>query len=335
MPYSKPAASAPSSVEKEIAKLRDRINRELITVFPQTQPKSLYEPARYIITGSGKRIRPILVIIGAKCISNKVDAVMPVALAVEILHNFTLVHDDIMDKADLRHGRETVHKKWDIDTAILSGDVMHAISYQLITRSKVKNPLPILDLFLSATITVCDGQAFDKEFETRHNVTLPEYLTMIDYKTGRLISAALEMGGLAVGATSIQAKALRDFGSSIGRAFQIQDDLLDVMGGEKSGKTVGGDIIEGKKTFLLLKSLELAKGKDRALLQTVIKEKGIDKSRVPEVKAVFEKCGAVQEAKNAIETEYNKALKLASKLPNKDGRDMLLGLAAYLMKRDY
>ncbi len=322
------------AVAKKIAAHRTRINHELAKLFPQSEPRSLYEPARYILKGAGKRIRPILALMGAEAISGTSKSALPVALAVEVLHNFTLIHDDIMDKADLRHGRPTVHKVWDIDTAILTGDVMHAVAYALILSTKSARLTQILKIFTENVVTICEGQSFDKEFETRKDVSLDDYLMMISRKTGRLISVALELGGLAADATPAQAKTLRDFGAYIGRAFQVQDDLLDIMAGDKSGKVVGGDVIEGKKTFLLLKAMELAKGKDRALLHSVIVNKGIEKSRVPEVKAVYERCGVLDEAQAFIERDFKQAFRLASRLPNPMGRDALMGFASLVMQRE-
>ncbi|MFN3394267.1 MAG: polyprenyl synthetase family protein [Candidatus Thermochlorobacter sp.] len=313
---------------------RQRINRELAKLF-QHEPSSLYEPARYILQGKGKRIRPILALMGAEAISGEAEPALPIALAVEVLHNFTLIHDDIMDKAELRHGRLTVHKKWDVDTAILTGDVMHAISYSLLLRTKSNRLREIFAIFTDAVAVICEGQSYDKEFEHRHDVTIDEYLMMISKKTGRLISVSLELGGLAANATPAQAKALRNFGTLIGQAFQVQDDLLDIMAGDKSGKVEGGDVIEGKKTFLLLKALERAKGKDKALLQHIIKHKGIEKERVPEVKAIYERCGVIEEARKLIETDFKQALKYAKKLPHLAGRDKLMEFAAYVMNREF
>ncbi|MGQ9806735.1 MAG: polyprenyl synthetase family protein [Chlorobiales bacterium] len=301
----------------------------------RTQPDELYEPARYILEGKGKRFRPMLVLFGAESISGSSKNAMPLALAVEVLHNFTLIHDDIMDNAELRHGRATVHKKWDVDTAILTGDVMHAVAFQLVLQIKSKNLQRILALFTDSVIRICDGQAYDKAFEQRKDVSLDDYLMMISYKTGRLISASLELGGLAANATAVEAKRLRQIGELVGRAFQIQDDLLDIMAGEKFGKTPGGDLIEGKKTFLLLKALELTKGKDHALLKSIIANKGIEASRVMEVKTIYERCGVIEETQGIIARDFEKAKSLALKLPHKRGRERLIGFAELVMRRDF
>lgn len=299
------------------------------------QPDELYEPARYILEGKGKRFRPMLVLFGAESISGNSKNVMPLALAVEVLHNFTLIHDDIMDNAELRHGRATVHKKWDVNTAILTGDVMHAAAFRLVLQTKSKNLHQILKLFTESVIRICDGQAYDKAFERRKDVSLDDYLMMISYKTGRLISASLELGGLAANATAVQARRLRRIGELVGRAFQIQDDLLDIMAGEKFGKTPGGDLIEGKKTFLLLKALELTKGKDHALLKSIITNKGIEASRVMEVKAIYERCGVIEETQAVIAHDFEKAKSLALKLPHKRGRERLISFAEFVMQRDF
>jgi geranylgeranyl diphosphate synthase type II len=323
-----------SDLEKRYFVYREKVNAELAKLF-RAKPDSLYAPVRYILEGKGKRIRPMLALFGAESISGSSTSAMPLALAVEVLHNFTLIHDDIMDKADLRHGRATVHKKWDIDTAILAGDVMHAVAFELALKTKSPELPKILARFAESVVRICDGQAYDKEFERRADVSIADYLMMISFKTGRLISASLELGGLAAGATAAQARTLRQFGEHLGEAFQAQDDLLDIMAGEKSGKTVGGDVIEGKKTFLLLKALELAKGKDRALLLSVVKHKGIDPARVPDIKAIYERCGIIDETNALIESNFKKAKRLAEKLPNRNGRETLLAFAQMLMQREF
>ncbi len=325
---------SPINVAKDYDAKRHAVNRALSKLF-RAKPDELYEPARYILEGKGKRFRPMLVLFGAESISGSSKHAMPLALAVEVLHNFTLIHDDIMDKADLRHGRATVHKKWDIDTAILTGDVMHATAFELVLQTKSKNLQQILSLFAESVIRICDGQAYDKAFELRKDVSLDDYLMMISYKTGRLISASLELGGLAADASPEQAKRLRRIGELIGRAFQIQDDLLDIMAGEKSGKRLGGDLIEGKKTFLLLKALELTKGKDNALLKSIIKNKGIDPLRVMEVKAIYERCGVIEETQATIKRDFEKAKSLALKLPHQRGREQLIAFAELMMHREF
>lgn len=322
------------ALAKDYEAKRRAINNALSKLFHH-QPDELYAPARYILEGQGKRIRPMFVLFGAESISGSSRNAMPLALAVEVLHNFTLIHDDIMDKAELRHGRATVHKRWDIDTAILVGDMMHATAFQLALRTKSKHLQKILSLFTESVIRVCDGQAYDKAFEHRQDVTLDDYLMMVSFKTGRLIAASLELGGLAANATPSQAKLLRQIGEHVGRAFQIQDDLLDITAGEKFGKTLGGDLIEGKKTFLLLKALELTTGKDHALLKSIIKNKGIDKSRILEVKAIYEQCGVIEETQRAIQKDFEQAKSLALKLPHPKGRDRLIAFAEMVMRRDF
>lgn len=325
------------ALEKKYARLKQTLDRRLQSLLSQPEPETLYEPARYILSGNGKRIRPMLALLAAECVSGKSTNAINLALAVEVLHNFTLIHDDIMDNADLRHNRETVHKKWDANIAILTGDMMLAFAYRLVLKTPSKNLDAILGIFTESVITVCEGQAFDKEFELRSKVSIDDYLMMISKKTGRLIAASLELGGLAAGATPAQAKVLSRFGELIGQAFQVQDDLLDIMAADnaKFGKRMGGDVIEGKKTFLLLKGIELTKGKERALLQSVIDGKGIAASRVGEVKAIYEKCGVLAEAKKLIGQNAKAAEKLVMKLPNKNGRSALLGFTASVMQREF
>jgi geranylgeranyl diphosphate synthase, type II len=328
-----------SQLEKKYLTYRDTVNKKLGTLFGSAAPRSLYEPADYILKGKGKRIRPMLVLFGAEAISGRSAAALPIALAVEVLHNFTLIHDDIMDNADLRHGRATVHVLWNDATAILTGDVMHAVAYDLILQSKSKQVLTILKRFNQSVIEICDGQAYDMEFENRRDVSLRDYLMMISKKTGRLIATSLELGGLSAGATPAQAKALRTYGELLGEAFQVQDDLLDIMAGEKSGKKVGGDVIEGKKTFLLLKALEMTKGSDRKLLESVMNNDLITDGdvfqRVEKVKAVYERCGVLQEAEKLIRHNFQKAKKLTATFPNANGRATLLEFTEMVMAREF
>jgi geranylgeranyl diphosphate synthase type II len=325
---------SPMNAAKDYDAKRRAVNTALSKLF-HAKPDELYEPARYILDGKGKRFRPMLVLFGAESISGSSKNAMPLALAVEVLHNFTLIHDDIMDNAELRHSRATVHKKWNVDTAILTGDVMHAVAFQLVLQTKSKNLQRILALFTDSVIRICDGQAYDKAFEQRKDVSLDDYLMMISYKTGRLISASMELGGLAADATPAQAKQLRQIGELVGRAFQIQDDLLDIMAGEKSGKTLGGDLIEGKKTFLLLKALQLTKGKDHALLKSIIANKGIAASRVLEVKSIYERCGVIEETQAAVARDFKKAKSLVLNLPHKRGREQLIAFAELVMQREF
>ncbi len=323
-------------VEKKYNLYLTTINDALGRCFSKQSPATLYAPAKYILEGNGKRIRPFLALLASEAVCGSSTDALKVALAVEILHNFTLIHDDIMDQAELRHGRPTVHKKWNTNAAILSGDMMIAYAYELALQSKSKRHSELVHILNDANITICEGQALDMELEERHDATIADYIDMIAKKTGRLISAALEAGGVAGNGTDEQLQSLVLFGEKIGRAFQIQDDYLDIMAENgKSGKMAGGDIINGKKTWLLLRSLELTTGTERDLLHSIIINKGIGAERVPEVKAIYERCGVLEETASLINQTTEEALTAIEELPYAEGREHLRGFANMLMKRDF
>ncbi|MBM3162096.1 MAG: polyprenyl synthetase family protein [Chlorobi bacterium] len=323
-------------VEEKYRRYHQRINEALAGCFSTESPVTLYAPARYILEGKGKRIRPFLTLLAAEAVSGSAENALHAALAVEILHNFTLMHDDIMDEADLRHGRPTVHKQWNTNAAILSGDMMIAYAYELALQSKTQRHRELIHILNHANITICEGQALDMELEKKKNATIADYLDMIAKKTGRLISAALEAGGVAGNASQEQLEALVTFGEKIGRAFQIQDDFLDIMADNgKSGKIPGGDVINGKKTYLLLRSIELASGRDKELLLSVIENNGIGAERVGEVKEIYLRCGVIDETRALINRETEEALAAVAPLPFAEGREYLKGFAAMLMKRDF
>ena len=257
--------------------LLSRIESEVNTLQFTCPPKSLYTPIEYILSLGGKRIRPALTLIACNIFSETVDQAMPTALGFEVFHNFTLLHDDVMDKADMRRKRPTVHKVWNDNTAILSGDAMMIYAYQLIAQSQPAKLKEILDLFTQTALEVCGGQQYDMEFESRNNVTEGEYLEMIRLKTAVLLAACLKSGALIGGATTEDANNLYEFGINIGLAFQLQDDLLDVYGDlETFGKNIGGDILCNKKTFLLIHALDTASATEKQALETWMQRKTYD-----------------------------------------------------------
>lgn len=245
---------------ENLVSLQQRFTTYLLQNSFQTAPKRLYDPVNYILTLGGKRIRPVLLLMACQMFDEEVDKALPAAYSVELFHNFSLVHDDIMDEAPLRRGKPTVHKKYDINTGILSGDVMLVYVYDYLLRLDPQLPITqIIGIFNKLAIEVCEGQQYDMDFEERNDVTIPEYLKMIELKTGVLLAGALQIGGLIGGAAAEDARHLFEFGRNIGLAFQLQDDILDTFGDpEKFGKKVGGDIAQNKKTFLLLKARELS-----------------------------------------------------------------------------
>jgi len=323
-------------VEKKYRLYHSRINSALGACFEKELPETLYAPARYILEGNGKRIRPFLTLLASEAVCGSSETALDVALAVEILHNFTLIHDDIMDQADLRHSRPTVHKQWNVNSAILTGDMMIAYAYELALQARTDRHAELIHILNHANITICEGQALDMELEEKQDATIADYLDMISKKTGRLISAALEAGGVAGNATNDQLQHLVLFGEKIGRAFQIQDDYLDIMAENgKSGKMAGGDIINGKKTYLLLRSLELTTDADHDLLHSVIVNKGISADKVSDVKKVYERCGILEETAALINSDTEEALSAIDHLPHAEGREYLKGFTNILMKRDF
>nr|WP_321415062.1 polyprenyl synthetase family protein [uncultured Allomuricauda sp.] len=286
------------------------------------EPKSLYEPIRYILGLGGKRMRPILTLMTAEAFGGKMEYAMDAALAVEIFHNFSLVHDDIMDDAPLRRGKTTVHEKWDVNTGILSGDAMLILSYQFFENYPAKTFAELTKLFSKTALEVCEGQQYDVDFETRDDVTIPEYLQMIEYKTSVLVAAAMKMGAIVTNASQKDAEAIYEFGRNLGIAFQLQDDYLDAFGDPKTfGKQVGGDIMENKKTYLYLKSLEKASKDDHGGLVHLYSIKPEDPTdKVSAVKAIFMESGAVEETKRAIESFTQKAFEALEEtgLPEKN-----------------
>ncbi len=253
---------------EKLLSLKTELNSALKNYSLARQPSYLYDPIRYVMQGEGKRLRPILVhLVGAVYDADKTD-LLNAGLAAELLHNFTLVHDDIMDQDDIRHGQMTVHKKWDESTAILAGDGIYAIAQLLITKVKV-NPLKAVQAFNMATLYVCEGQAYDKEFENNHDITLEEYLVMIEKKTGWLIGFCAELGGILGDQPEQVVNRLRSFGLNLGNAFQIQDDILEIFSDDKvMGKSLGSDIVSGKQTVLSI----LARMQDKDKWKTAWKQ---------------------------------------------------------------
>lgn len=274
-------------------------------------PEGLYNPVQYILKLDGKRIRPVLVLLSADLYGTPVEKAMPAALAVEIFHNFTLVHDDIMDDAPLRRGQPTVHEKWDTNTAILSGDAMLIEAYRQLEGYPNEVFKPLMTVFSKTALEVCEGQRYDMDFESRDDVLIAEYLRMIEYKTAVLIGCALKMGALVGGASDSDQQALYSFGIYLGLAFQLQDDYLDVFGDPESfGKQVGGDIIENKKTYLYLKSLEVATpGESRELQDLYSIRPRNPKAKIQRVSQIFKTSGAADATREKIREYTDEAFR--------------------------
>jgi geranylgeranyl diphosphate synthase, type II len=311
-----------------------KIEQKLNNSFRRNLPKSLYDPCQYALETGGKRLRPFLVIMSAQAVGGKPKSVYNAAMAVEILHNFTLIHDDIMDNADIRRGRISLHKKYDENTAILAGDNLMAIAYQYLTKDCKNNVNEIINHFTQGIIEICEGQSYDKDFELKKNVTIDEYLLMISKKTAALVEMCCFIGAKIVDGTDSEVKNMANYGRNLGLAFQLQDDLLDIFGDEKKfGKTVGGDLVEGKKTFLFLKALEKSKGEDRKLLNKVIVNKGIRKNQISKYRVLYEKLGVIDETKKEIRKYSKNALKCVSKVKQPEAREILYWLTHKLVDR--
>ncbi len=315
---------------------RNIIDRRLATVIDRDEPVTMYEPARYVLSGGGKRIRPVLVMLACQAAGGDPMDAVEAGTAVEILHNFTLVHDDIMDRADTRRGRETVHRKWDENIAILVGDELMGIAYKTLLNTERGDVRALTRVFTDGVIEVCEGQSYDKEFEALPSVTEEQYFMMISKKTGWLVAISAEMGAIIGGADATQTAALVEYARCVGRAFQVQDDLLDVVADkEKLGKPIGGDILEGKKTFLLVHALNAAEGADRDLLRSVATQTAGRDHLVERVTAVYDRLGVLDDARRNIEADTAAALRALDELEDNEGRRMLAWLAHMLLERKH
>ena len=300
------------------------------------EPKNLYEPIQYILTLGGKRLRPVLTLITAEIFETDYKQALDAALSVEVFHNFSLVHDDIMDAAPLRRGQETVHEKWDINTGILSGDAMLILAYQLFENYNGDTFRALAKLFSKTALQVCEGQQYDIDFETRDDVTIPEYLKMIEYKTAVLVGAAMQMGAIVAEASEEDQSSIYEFGMNLGIAFQLQDDYLDAFGDpETFGKRVGGDIIENKKTYLYLKAVEFSSEENRKQLQQLYSVSPSDTAdKVETIKQLFVSSGSAEATKREIKNHTNKAFSVLEKLDISEyKKDVLKQFGGSLMNR--
>ena len=300
------------------------------------EPKNLYEPIHYILGLGGKRIRPTLTLMTAEIFGADYAKALPAALAVEVFHNFSLVHDDIMDDAPLRRGNETVHEKWDLNTAILSGDAMLILAYQYFEKYEPKVFRDLAKLFSKTAIEVCEGQQWDVDFESREDVTIPEYLKMIQYKTAVLVAAAMKMGAIISETSEENCELIYDFGLNLGLAFQLQDDYLDAFGNPDTfGKQVGGDIIENKKTYLYLKAQEFANAEQAGQLMHLFSIHPDDnEDKISSVKAIFVETGASDATQNAIQEFTFMAFDTLQKISiDNEKKDILRSFGENLMGR--
>lgn len=300
-------------------------------------PKNLYEPFHYILALGGKRLRPVLTLLSCEAFGKPAEQAMEAALGIELLHNFSLIHDDIMDEAPLRRGKETVHQKWNLSIGILSGDAMVVEAFRQISKVDDSILREVNEVFAKAATEICEGQQWDMDFESRDDVTEEEYIKMIQFKTSVLLGAALQIGARIGGADDVGAAQAYNFGLNLGTAFQIKDDILDAFGDpEKFGKQVGGDILSNKKTILLLHALNSSDDSTKSELEKWLNTTDQPEAKVEAVKAIFERSGTIRYAEQRMEAYYRMALNNLEEC-EVHGADVsvLRNFADYLYHRDH
>ena len=317
--------------------LREIINNTIAKINLSDSPAELFDPIKYTLSTGGKRLRPALVLMSCELFSGKIDkAIMP-ALGIEMFHNFTLLHDDIMDKSLIRRNKPTVHKKWNENIAILSGDVMSILSYKYITKCNEDILPSVIDLFNQTAIMVCKGQQYDINFEALQTVTVDEYLNMIELKTSVLIAASISLGAIIGGANQADTDHMYNFGKNLGMAFQIQDDMLDVYGDLKIfGKKPGGDIITNKKTYLLVKALEIASSEQKTRIYNQLKKKDFDPDeKIDSILSVYNELNIKDITEELIKKYFSKSKSYLDKVSSDDyKKEQLKNLFEILLNRN-
>ena len=321
----------------DISKYSDALVAHLANKVTLKEPASLYEPIDYILTLGGKRLRPVLTLMSADFFGGNYKQALDASLAVEMFHNFSLVHDDIMDNAPLRRGHQTVHEKWDVNTGILSGDAMLILAYQLFESYRPEVFMQLAVLFSKTALEVCEGQQYDVDFETRNDVTISQYIKMIEYKTAVLIGASLQMGAIIADASQSCQEKIYAFGKNLGIAFQLQDDYLDAFGNPLTfGKQVGGDIIANKKTFLYLTALQKSTPAEAQELSSLFASMPKDPSeKITAVKEIFVCSGAAKATEDEIARYTNTSISLLQDIKiSQQHKDTLKSFADFLMNRN-
>lgn len=319
-----------------LQKYNNLLDDHLAKAVLQNEPKQLYDPLKYILSLGGKRLRPVLTLMVCDFFNTNFKEAVPAALAIEMFHNFSLIHDDIMDNAPLRRGKKTVHEKWDINTGILSGDAMLILAYQFFESYKPSMFQELAKLFSETALQVCEGQQHDMDFETRDDVTISEYIQMIDYKTAVLVGAAMKMGTIVAEASENDKEKMYQFGRNLGIAFQLQDDYLDVFGDPKTfGKQVGGDIISNKKTFLYLTARSRGSKTQAEELEHLFDISPKDpRDKINTVKDIFIQSGAAEATQAEIEKFNNLAYSLLEEIKiSEDKKELLRQFGDNLMDR--
>ncbi len=325
-------------MNNKISQYLDLINEALTANEGTQEPDSLYAPIRYELSLGGKRIRPLLMLMACELFGGDIHQAMKPAVGLEIFHNFTLLHDDVMDKSDLRRGQPTVHRVWDENHAILSGDAMQIIATQYISQVHARLLPQVMETFLKTALEICEGQQFDMEFESRNDVTADEYINMIRLKTAVLLGCALKIGAIIAGAPIAQANTLYRFGENLGLAFQLQDDYLDVYGDPIIfGKNIGGDITNDKKTYMLIEAQLRAEGKDKEILSQYIGNNEADyREKIEAVTNVYNNLNIGDLCREKMNKYYEAALACMDEIlvPEERKNDLLV-LAQSLMNRDH
>lgn len=330
-------SSTSSDFKQTFDEFHSQIEETLHSLFAFRRPDSLYHPITYLFEGGGKRLRPILTMVAAGAVGNNPNDALQSGVAMEILHNFTLVHDDIMDKSPIRRGRETIHKRWNESAAILSGDVMIGVAYNLIITSSRLMPRfdDILSAFTHGLVEVCEGQAIDLDFQHQASVTMDEYIDMIERKTARLLEMSAAIGGLVGNGTFEQNEALKKYALHLGIAFQIQDDLLDLTAKQHElGKFIGQDIVEGKKTYLIIRATEKATSEEHcSLLQRFYDEKGLAGEAIEQMKVMMDELDVFLDAQDEVNRQLEISCSALEALPKNYYTSMLEWLTTIVNER--
>ncbi len=315
----------------------DAVNKFIDQLPYDRKPATLYEPVKYVLSAGGKRIRPVLMLLSYNLFKDDPETILPVAAGLETYHNYTLLHDDLMDNADVRRGRPTVHRKWDANTAILSGDAMLVLAYERIASCGGDKLRPVLDTFTTTALEIGEGQQFDMDFESRTDVSESEYIEMIRLKTSVLLACALKIGAILAGATEEAQESLYHFGECVGLAFQLQDDYLDVYGDEKVfGKAIGGDICNNKKTYMLIQALQKAEGEDKRVLEGWIGAEEFDPAeKIAAVTDIYNRLGIDRLAMEKIDGYFLEAVKYIDAVDVcEDRKSEIRKYVEKLMRRD-
>lgn len=318
--------SIPDAAVHDAVFFRNLVEEYLLKAVSRSSPEELYSPVRYMLSLGGKRLRPVLLLMSNEMFGGNFHEALPAALAIEMFHNFTLLHDDIMDKAPTRRTQQTVHEKWNSNTAILSGDALFVQSVSEMTKCEEGKRSAVMNLFLETAFEVCEGQQLDMNFEVHNDVLPEEYISMIRLKTAVLIAASLQMGAMLADASEEEQQHIYSFGENIGIAFQLHDDLLDIYGDhKKTGKQMGGDILANKKTFLLIKALELADGSHRAEIRNLLANKQLlPEIKVKLVKNIFDSLDVKKHGEELIREYFSKAFSVLKKITIDESRKEML-----------